>query len=49
MAKKVEIKRCGRRDCQFFGKAKDNNCGALSTVYDNDMQCTFYKKKTSNS
>lgn len=35
---------CKRRDCKFYNKFKDNNCVALSKLYENNMDCKFYKK-----
>lgn len=44
--KNQKCKTCKRKDCQFYNKFMNNNCVALSTVYEYDCDCKFYKKAT---
>ena len=36
---------CGRKSCFAYCERKDNNCAALSSVYNNDKKCPFYKRR----
>ena len=40
-----EMSTCKRKDCEFYCTSKHNKCEILSTVYENDFKCKFYKEK----
>lgn len=38
------VKKCERKDCfAYCAEGFRNNCVSLRTVYENDMDCKFYK------
>lgn len=38
--------RCNRTDCYAYDKLRSNNCKALSSLYEDNEKCKFYKHKS---
>lgn len=37
--------KCKRTNCQFYSQRMDNNCVALSEIYQDAYKCAFHKKR----